>query len=299
MALLKEPICKWCCYLPWPDITLLSAVCILVLSHWPGRCRHRCWACTTVLQPSDSLHWCVQKLGRKDSWIYWSSQRGSDITYRISLFGAVCSQTFHQVITIILSSFSLPFLWRSWKCAVLVAESLVKSLLKMEIGNMIKHLKTEQWVEHWTASQDSWVLVSVLMWTCFETLNMLWDLWDPCLTGNSVSFFVKWRGWIWWFLKPLVLLQYSISLGRFSWCTRYFLAASICFEHCNCLTGFYLTNYCSSTPDGALKSSHNFSTTSIYSKRIACGPNDLVQPMVNRHQRQRDCHFFKKLASGI
>ena len=106
-TVLEEPISKWCCHPRRIAITLLSAVCFLVLSHWPGRCGYRCGARTTVLRPSDSLHWRIQKLGRKDPRIYWSPQRRSDITYRISLFGAVCSQTFHQVITIIiLSSFS-------------------------------------------------------------------------------------------------------------------------------------------------------------------------------------------------
>lgn len=177
-------------------MTLLSVVCILVLPHWPRHCRHRCWARTTVLRPSDSLHWCIQKLGREDPWIYWSPQRRSDFTYRISLFGAVCSQTFHQVITAILRSLqSTPSFKEVWNCCVCKWVIREKSAPEgnVKYDQALKHDK--QWVEHWTGSQDSWVLHSVLIRTCCETLSRslaLLEVQFPSLWNEQFGFGDPW-----------------------------------------------------------------------------------------------------------
>ena len=88
--------------------------------------------------------------------------------------------------------------------------------------------------------------------------------------------------------------SHSVIPGRFSWCIRYFLGASICFERCIYLPRFYLTSCCSHTPDGALKSSHSFSTPSVYSKRIASGSKDLVQLMTLSDTKHKEELIFLK-----
>lgn len=58
--------------------------------------------------------------------------------------------------------------------------------------------------------------------------------------------------------------------------------------------GFYLTRGCSSTPDGALKSSYSFSTPHVYSKRIAFGSKDLVQPILLSDTKDKEGVIFEK-----
>lgn len=62
--------------------------------------------------------------------------------------------------------------------------------------------------------------------------------------------------------------------------------------------GFYLTSDCSSIPDGALKSSHSFSTPSVYSKRIASGSKDLVQSILLSDTKDRGSDFPKSWNLG-
>lgn len=229
-----EPICKWCCHPRWTKITLLPVVCILVLSLWPGCCRHRCWACTTVLQPSDSLHWCIQKLGGKDPWIYWSPQRRSNVTYRISLFGAVCSPTFHQVITIILSTFSPLLPLKNFETCC-VCKWVIREKVAQE-GN----IKYDQALKNWVVGSALDWKSGVLGSTLSSNMDLLYDPEQvTCLITSLVSFFVK--------MRRLGLVTSgapcdadTLGFCRVPWCVRYFLGARVCRGHCVYLTGFYL-----------------------------------------------------------
>lgn len=75
---------------------------------------------------------------------------------------------------------------------------------------------------------------------------------------------------------------------------KVFVAASICFEHCIYLMGFYLTSYRPSTPAGALKSSHSFSNPNIYCRRIASGSKDWVQSIILNDTKEREAVIFQK-----